>query len=126
MGIEALIVPVVSKMIAGEEIAVVDEQAAVAARVSRRRDRDHAGRERLRFVAVEDDLGVGLGVELGAMDVAPAAEMGGVSVGVGDVVAMREEDAGDAAELLESAHEPGGWNFGALDEPVVPSGRWTK
>ena len=55
--------------------------------------------------AVENALGIGLRGKFQAMDDAGRAETRGILIGVGDIVAMRQEDVADAAQLGEAARQ---------------------
>lgn len=78
-------------MIAGEEVALVKEDA-VASRVSGRRDDREVGCECDLVLAIDDDLGVWHRGAICGVDDARRAEMFGEARGVGDVVAVRQKD----------------------------------
>ena len=90
-------------MVAGEQEAVLEEQDAVARRVARRRDGEEVGGQLPRPLAVEDHFRTGLRRQFVAVDDAAARKVLGVPLGVGHVVAVRQEDVGDAAQRLEAA-----------------------
>ena len=79
------------------------EQHDVPARVARRRDGEETGRQFDRIAAVEDPLGIGLRSQFQPVDDALRVEARGVLIGVGHVIAMRQEDMPDAAQLFEAA-----------------------
>ncbi len=69
------------------------------------------------IVAFEHDLGTRLRRQLGPVDHAAAAEMGGIAVGVGHVVAVGQKDVGDSAPRFKLSNELR-QKLRRVDEPV--------
>src|SRR5205823_5809357 len=94
------------------------QQRAMAARMARRRDGEEIQGQRDRVEAFQNPLGAGLGGEFEFVNDAPGAETRRVSFGIGNVVAVGEEDVADAAALGEPARQvlDEAWR---IDQPVA-------
>ena len=105
-------------MVAREEKSVAKEQAAVARRVAGSRDGEEVpAANSCRLVAFEHDFGPRLRRKLGSVNHAPAAEMGGVAVGVGHVVAVSQKDVGNPAPRFKLPNQLR-QKLGRVDQPV--------
>jgi hypothetical protein len=84
-------------VIAGEQKAILAQQRTMSLRVAGRRH-DHESRCQLpRPRAIQNHFGIQLRRQLVPVNDVPGVEMSGVSVGVGHVVAVRQEDVRNAA-----------------------------
>jgi hypothetical protein len=84
-------------MVACEKKTALMKQYTMSLSMTGGWDCQEARRQFSGFVAVQHDLGVGLGRQLGAVDNTAGPEFGSVTGCVGDVVAVSEENVGDAA-----------------------------
>src|SRR5260221_38045 len=104
-GPQALAVAAPPHVIAGEEELLSIEERGVSGRVAGDGDRDEVRTEGDGIAAVEDDLRAWRGVDLGPVDHTLRTELLRPTRRVGDVVPVAEEDARDAAALLETLLE---------------------
>jgi len=91
-------------MIAGKQVALVQEDA-VPARMAGRGDDRELGREGDGRAALDDDLCAGRGAAVAFMDDALRTEVRGEFRSIGDVVAMREKNEAQAAQVRNPLDE---------------------
>src|SRR5713226_4349373 len=87
-------------------------------RVARRRDGE---KTRSRFpgaVAVENEFRIGLRGQFISMNDAATSEMLGVTLGISDVVSVRQKDMSDAAERFQLFHQRRD-KFRRVDQPIA-------
>src|SRR4029450_4124623 len=68
-------------------------------------DREQSASDYLGLATAQDPVCIGRGRAVGLVNPHARVEMAGVAVGARDVVAMREQNIADAAELFEPLHE---------------------
>lgn len=100
-----LLMTIEIEMIAGKQEPLVEEQDTVARRMTWSRNGDDVPRHFHGRIAFQNDLCCGLRWQFVSMNESPAAEVMGVSLRVGDIVLMSQEDVGDSTEGLELSDE---------------------
>src|SRR5437867_11825464 len=105
-------------MVAGEQITVLEQQDAVTLGVPWRRDGQEVGSQLPRPLALENDFRTGLRRQFISMNDAAAAKMLGVTLGIGHVVSVRQEDVSDTPQRLQLLHQRPD-KLGRVDEPVA-------
>src|SRR5689334_7204134 len=97
---QPLLATVPVQMIASKQEAVVDQQHAMAARMTGRLNGHETGSQLPGAGTVEHEFSRRLRRELVAMDNLTAAEVLGKALGIGDIVTMRQENVINTAQLF--------------------------